>query len=128
MNKSKFAFFLLSIALLSVSLVGCSQEAALTKDEATDKTAAGAADDGDPDAMAAFAELSAEDHALAMAQKFCAAEPENLLGSMGTPVKIMIEGEPVFLCCAGCEEKALADPQQTLASAKQLTAAHEAGQ
>jgi len=125
MCKSSIVCFLLSIALGSVALVGCSQEAAVTKDEATDRTAAGASDDSDPDVLAALAELSDDDRALAMAQKFCAVEPENLLGAMGAPVKVMIEGQPVFLCCAGCEEAALADPPKTLASAKKLQADNE---
>jgi hypothetical protein len=33
---------------------------------------------------------------------------------MGVPVKIMVKGQPVFLCCTGCEDKAKADPDQTL--------------
>jgi hypothetical protein len=39
---------------------------------------------------------------------------------MGTPVKLEIGGKPVFLCCAGCKEAALADPKATLTRAEKL--------
>lgn len=70
----------------------------------------------DPDALieAALAKLSAEDRALAEQQRFCPVLPDNRLGVMGTPVKVFVEGQPVFLCCAGCKTKALKDPKATL--------------
>src|SRR5258708_36806765 len=70
----------------------------------------------DPDAKikAAMAKLSEADRKLAEAQRYCPAEPENRLGSMGTPVKLEVGGKPVFLCCAGCREDALAVPNATL--------------
>ena len=37
------------------------------------------------------------------------------LGSMGTPVKVDVNGKPVFICCEGCEEPLLADPEKHLA-------------
>jgi hypothetical protein len=46
--------------------------------------------------------------------------PANRLGSMDVPVKVMIEGQPVFLCCAGCEDKAKANPKQTLQKVEEL--------
>jgi multidrug efflux pump subunit AcrA (membrane-fusion protein) len=44
------------------------------------------------------------------------------LGSMGTPVKIMIHKRPVFLCCDGCRRKALDHPEQTLKKVQELKA------
>jgi hypothetical protein len=41
---------------------------------------------------------------------------------MGTPVKIPLDGKPVFLCCSSCEDKAKADPQKTLATVEGLKA------
>jgi hypothetical protein len=32
----------------------------------------------------------------------------------------MVEGEPVFLCCEGCKEDALATPAETVAKVRQL--------
>ena len=63
---------------------------------------------------AALAKLSDDDRKLAEAQRFCPVLEDSRLGSMGTPVKLMIDGQPVFLCCEGCEDEALADPKATL--------------
>src|SRR6266849_6320310 len=51
---------------------------------------------------AGLAKLSAADRRLAEAQRFCAVQTENRLGSMGLPVKVMVQNQPVFLCCSGC--------------------------
>ncbi len=72
---------------------------------------------------AAIAKLPEEDRAAATAQKFCVVEDKNRLGEMGMPHKIMVEGQPVFLCCAGCEDEALKDRQATLAKVEKLKAA-----
>jgi membrane fusion protein, copper/silver efflux system len=76
----------------------------------------------DPDAkiQAALASLRAEDRDLAAAQRFCPVLPDNRLGSMGTPVKLMVDGKPVFLCCSGCTKNALSNPQVTLATVERL--------
>jgi Cu(I)/Ag(I) efflux system membrane fusion protein len=63
---------------------------------------------------AELAKLGAEDRRLAEQQKFCPVIQTNRLGSMGPPFKVQIDGRPVFLCCAGCEEKARANPEKTL--------------
>ena len=70
----------------------------------------------DPDATltAALATLSPEDRQAVDSQRFCPVLGTNRLGSMGTPVKLMINGQPVFLCCEGCRTDAMKDPQLTL--------------
>jgi hypothetical protein len=75
---------------------------------------------------AAMHELSDDDRREAEAQKYCAVANTNLLGSMGKPYKVMIEGQPVFLCCDGCEEQALKDPKATLAKVAELKRANSA--
>jgi hypothetical protein len=67
-----------------------------------------------------LAKLDPADRKLAEAQKFCAVENENRLGSMGTPVKVMVKDQPVFLCCKSCQKSALADPEKTLAKVEEL--------
>lgn len=62
----------------------------------------------------ALAKLSAEERALAEKQKICPVSGEPL-GTMGTPKKIDVKGQPVFICCDGCEEKLLANPDEYLA-------------
>lgn len=74
---------------------------------------------------AALGKLTAGDREAAEAQRFCAVMSEHRLGSMGAPVKLVISGKPVFLCCEGCRDKALADPEGTLATVEQLKAAKD---
>jgi uncharacterized protein (TIGR03000 family) len=70
----------------------------------------------------ALAELSPEHRKLAEQQQFCPIQPANQLGAMGTPIKVMLKGQPVFLCCKDCVEKAQGNPDQTLAKVKELKA------
>jgi hypothetical protein len=69
-----------------------------------------------------LAKLSPEDRRLAEAQGYCPVMRDNPLGVMGKPVKVMVGNEPVFLCCAGCKRRALANPNQTLAIVADLRA------
>ena len=71
-------------------------------------------------AAAAIAKLPAADQPLAEAQLFCPIQEGGRLGSMGTPVKLMLEGKPVFLCCKGCEAEARAHPEETLLKVQNL--------
>src|SRR5205823_13608600 len=61
----------------------------------------------------ALSKLSPADRALAEAQKICPVTDEPL-GVMGTPVKVMVKGRPVFVCCKGCDQEALDKPDETL--------------
>ena len=65
------------------------------------------------------AELSDEDRLLAEAQGFCAVTAEPL-GSMGPPLKLIVNDQPVFVCCKGCEKKAKSNPDKTLARVAEL--------
>jgi hypothetical protein len=76
----------------------------------------------DSKVKAALAKLSPEDRALAEEQKYCASEPENLLGSMNTPIKVMVNDQPVFICCEGCRKGVLKDPYKTLKQVAELKA------
>jgi hypothetical protein len=74
-----------------------------------------------------LAKLSDEDRKLAEAQKYCAIEDDNRLGSMGVPIKIVLKDskgkdQPVFLCCKGCKDDAMKDPAATLAKVEKLKA------
>ncbi len=68
--------------------------------------------------IANLAKLSAEDLKLAVAQGLCPIRDDLPLGGQGVPVKIILKGQPVLLCCKDCIEKAKADPDKTLAKAK----------
>jgi hypothetical protein len=67
-------------------------------------------------------ELPPDDRKLAEAQRYCASDGESPLGSMGKPTKIMVKGQPVFLCCEGCEKSVRQDEDKALALVKKLQA------
>ncbi|MDA8562839.1 efflux RND transporter periplasmic adaptor subunit [Mariniblastus sp.] len=56
-----------------------------------------------------FEPLSEADRKLAKAQVICPVT-EVRLGSMGTPIKLEIEGRTVFVCCEGCRDGLVNDP------------------
>jgi uncharacterized protein (TIGR03000 family) len=76
------------------------------------------------DIAAELGKLSPEDKELAVAQKFCAVQGENRLGEMGVPIKLMVKGKPVFICCEACKKKALENADQTLAQVETLKHKH----
>ena len=82
----------------------------------------------DPDAkiVTNLAKLDIADRTVAEAQRYCAVLTSSRLGSMGTPIKLEINGEAVFVCCNGCRKKALSEPEATIASAKRLRSTPEA--
>jgi hypothetical protein len=64
--------------------------------------------------LAEIKKLPEADQKIALEQKVCPIGGDNL-GDMGVPVKVMLKDQAVFLCCGGCEKKAKADPEATLA-------------
>jgi hypothetical protein len=116
----------LILATAFVFFVGCTggstdKRQAHDEDKKAANKSADQQDDGD-EIKAALAKLDPKDSQLAEAQKFCAVQNDNRLGSMGTPVKVMVKDQPVFLCCKSCQKKALADPDKTLTKVKELKA------
>ena len=67
-----------------------------------------------------MAKLNPADQAIARNQVFCAIDQDSRLGSMGPIQKIMLKGQPVFLCCKGCEAEARAHPDETLLKVQNL--------
>ncbi|MGV3486482.1 MAG: hypothetical protein ACO1RT_18845 [Planctomycetaceae bacterium] len=126
-------FGLLALGFITAILAGCDSAVAPVADnvqtnspspEASDVAAPADAETKSAAITAALAKLSPEDREIAEAQRYCAVLTENPLGSMGTPFKLDVNGEPVFLCCAGCKSKALRDPDATLATVARLKAEH----
>jgi Cu(I)/Ag(I) efflux system membrane fusion protein len=72
----------------------------------------------------ALAKLAAGDRELVRLQQYCPVLTETRLGSMGTPIKLMIEGKPVFVCCSSCPKNALKDPAETLKKVQALKDSH----
>ncbi len=61
-----------------------------------------------------LAELSEEDRAAAEKQHMCPVSGK-MLGMMGTPVKLSVKGQDVWICCEDCEETLRGDPDKYLA-------------
>ncbi len=75
---------------------------------------------------AALATLSTADRKQATAQRFCPIMEYNRLGGDGAPIKVMVNGTPIFVCCEGCIEDAVAGGKKTLAKVNKLTKASAA--
>ena len=73
---------------------------------------------GGDDAMAkmkaGLAKLSDEDRASAEKQHMCPVS-DQMLGTMGAPIKLTLNDQDVWICCDGCRKKAEADPDAILA-------------
>jgi hypothetical protein len=104
--------------LLPLAAVGCGNNQGPGKNAPPQV----ALDKVEEEIRANLGKLTPEDRTLAEAQKFCAVNTDSRLGgeTMGKPYKVILEGEPVFLCCKGCEKEAKAHPQATVARAKEL--------
>lgn len=72
------------------------------------------------ESTAVLAKLPLEERMAIEAQKYCAVAGSSFLGSMGAPIKLTLEGKPVYLCCGGCTKKAQANPAATLAKVDEL--------
>jgi Cu(I)/Ag(I) efflux system membrane fusion protein len=104
---------------------GCVEEATSNPDgtlSALDHRKAEAAPPGNRQARIAanLAKLGEADRRLAEAQKVCPVQG-TLLGLMGKPVRILLNGQTFFLCCPNCKEDARANPEKTLATLQRLT-------
>lgn len=67
-----------------------------------------------PEVAAELANLPEGDRQLAAKQRICPVA-DGLLGSMGVPKKLTVEGREVFICCESCEEKLRSDPEKYFA-------------
>ena len=101
---------LTTTCVLALAFVAALQEAGAT------------AQDKEASIRTNLAKLPDKDRKLAEAQKYCAVETDDRLGAMAVPVKIMIQDQPVFLCCKSCIDQARKNPDQTLARVKELQA------
>ena len=65
---------------------------------------------------------TADDETLIARQKVCPVTDESL-GSMGRPVKVMVDGRPVFLCCKACERDAPGRAEEVFGQNPEVTRA-----
>jgi hypothetical protein len=67
--------------------------------------------------IAQIEKLPEAERGAALAQKVCPVSQENL-GSMGTPIKKVVNNRTVFICCKGCVKELEEDPEKFLAKLK----------
>lgn len=118
------------VALVALTLAGCGSGSPTGGKPATGGTGRDGPAGGAQEATEIKVErdkLAAADRAAVDAQEWCAVSTKSRLGAMGAPVKVMVKDQPVYLCCEGCEKRALANPDKTLASVADLKA-KKAGQ
>jgi hypothetical protein len=102
---------LLSLFVGLLIVTGCKDNKSATPPASTENTKV----------KAALEQLSPEDRALAEQQRICPIK-QSELGSMGTPIKIMIKDKPVFLCCEHCKDEAMKNPDRTLQAVEESKA------
>ena len=109
--------FVSAVLMVGVTIsAGCSNQDASPSaggSETSDAWKAGL----DAEVVSALSPLSEADRTAALAQKICPVSDEPL-GSMGTPPKVTVDGQDVFICCAGCEEALKSNPDEYLAKLK----------
>ena len=108
---------LCAATLLSV-VAGCADPSSAPAPSAggAPASATAAADKEEAAVKEALGKLSEEDRKIAEAQKTCPIG-KDLLGSMGVPVKVDVDGKPVFICCEGCRTALLAKAEKEKAAA-----------
>lgn len=120
---------LLVMALLGLALSGCgsnkptsSTEPAGSESSETqvpDTPEHGTAGQSDMEKMKAnLAKLEPADAATAEKQHMCPVSGE-MLGTMGVPIKVTVGERTVWICCDGCRDKLLADPDKYFAKLPQ---------
>ena len=113
-----------TLLMLIVSLNGCGPKANEGVPESPTVSGTAATIDGtdrqasDMQKMKAeLAKLTPADAASAAKQHHCPVSGE-MLGTMGAPKKVDVKGQTVWICCDGCREELLANPDKYLAKVK----------
>ena len=115
---------LLAIAGFSVALSGCGRQAESPPAQPASQPEASSAGEhehgehaqheGHSEYEDALSQLSDADRSLAEKQKTCPVSGQPL-GSMGKPYKLTVKGQQVLLCCSGCEDAIIENPDEYLA-------------
>lgn len=112
-------FSTISLAVAAIMIAGCSGTSTTPTQSGNSSALSDIHDHGtagsDMEKMKAeLAKMSPEDAASAEKQHFCPVSGE-MLGSMGAPIKVDVIGESVWICCDGCKQKILDNPDEYLA-------------
>lgn len=116
MKLPKTLFVLGAIVTLgAISLFGC-QKTAATQADATGTVAATEKTPIPPELEKykdAIQKLPKNEWAAVYKQKTCPVSG-GLLGAMGTPIKVKVDGRDVYICCAACKKPLEEDPKKYL--------------
>lgn len=116
-----FSVRVAAVTILAVGLAGCVDQKTGSQPATSGKAEPAPGSTGKQDKIeAARAKLSPADRALVEAQEWCANSTSSRLGSMGTPIKLEVKGQPVFICCDHCRKAVLANPETTLKTVAKL--------
>jgi Cu(I)/Ag(I) efflux system membrane fusion protein len=120
MNRFVAYAMIASALALVIGLTGCPRGGANNGGAPADMSTDHAGEHGSHNASdvekmkAELAKLPPEDAASAEKQHFCPVSGE-MLGTMGPPLKVDVNGTQVWICCKGCREELLANPDEFLA-------------
>ena len=120
MSRLAFMFSCCVVMATAVLLAGCDNSSKTGSSDSGDDEHDGHTENEthhDPKIEKNLAKLSKADRAAAEKQKKCPVS-DQLLGWMGTPFKVSVEGQDVFICCEGCEQDIKDDPAKFLAKLK----------
>ncbi len=134
MSRTSWLLSSVAVAALSLGVYGCTSDSASDSGSSQpsnggqhqhqanggpDKQSADGGEDGDMGKIKAqLAKLSPEDRQLAEKQHICPVSGE-MLGTMGAPQKVDVNGQQVWICCAGCKDSLLEEPDEYLAKLKE---------
>jgi len=113
------------LLLVAVGISGCMDKPSSTGESGGTSeraSSAGAKPNETDDVAVERAKLSPGDRALVEAQEWCVISADSKLGSMGSPIKLDIKGQAIFVCCKGCKGSAERDPDKTLTKVEELKA------
>ncbi|MBL8826245.1 MAG: hypothetical protein JNM18_04615 [Planctomycetaceae bacterium] len=113
-----------TLLMLIVSLSGCGSKAKESGPESATTSGTAAPIDG-TDRQASdmqkmkteLAKLTSSDAASAAKQHHCPVSGK-MLGTMGAPKKVDVQNRSVWICCDGCREELLTNPDKYLAELK----------
>lgn len=123
MTRSIVTVGISAVAAFAIGLAGCNAD---VSDKASAPPGEQSAADSDghvghvhsaadlEKVKAELAKLSPEDAASAEKQHVCVVTDE-MLGTMGPPKKVEVNGQQVWICCDGCRDELLSKPEKYLA-------------
>ncbi len=113
---TKYVTISLSFVLAVAVISGCGSNPPPAANPAANSTTNKGSSDMEK-MKAELAKLSPEDAASAEKQHVCLVT-DKMLGTMGPPLKVDVDGKPIWICCEGCRDELLANKETYLAKLK----------